>query len=91
MTNKDILTKVTRFEKFYNAESRHQKNHLRRHPGLLATFPQDDDLSDSFLATRINGYLAGFGKMSAFNKEWQELGLNKKMAEYVRTVIIKRG
>ena len=35
-------------------------------------------------------YLGGKGKMAQFNKEWQDLGLNKEQAAHVRRAIIKR-
>ena len=45
----------------------------------------------SHVATRLNGYVSGHGSMAAFNMEWRQLGLSTRIAEYVRSVIIKRG
>lgn len=45
----------------------------------------------SHVATRLNGYVSGHGSMAAFNREWRQLGLSTRIAEYVRSVIIKRG
>ena len=35
-------------------------------------------------------FLGGKGTMAQFNKEWQDLGLNKEQAAHVRKAIIKR-
>jgi len=78
------------FKNFYIAEKKHQKNALKRHPGLFKCLAWEEDLTHSFVATRLNGYIGGNGSMAKFNKEWENLGLSKKIVEYVRKVIIKR-
>jgi len=75
---------------FYIAEKKHQKNALKRHPGLLKCVAWEEDLAHSYVATRLNGYIGGHGSMAKFNQEWESLGLSKKITEYVRKVIIKR-
>ena len=35
-------------------------------------------------------FLGGKGTMAQFNKEWQDLGLNKDQAAHIRKAIIKR-
>jgi len=87
---KTISIHCGKFQAFYVAEDKHQKNSLKRHPGLLKSFDEKVKIVDSYVATRLNGYTGGCGKMAGFNKEWKELGLSKKIAEYVRNVIIKR-
>ena len=64
-----------------------------------------EDFTSSFIATRLNGweswqswspfitlfrFLGGKGTMAQFNKEWQDLGLNKDQASHIRKAIIKR-
>ena len=78
------------FQSFHQGEEKHQKNQLRRHPALLACLAWEKSLSASYVATRLNGYVGGHGAMDKFNKEWEILGINKDMAAYVRSVIIKR-
>jgi len=85
-----VLTRQVEFYSFHRAEEKHQKNQLRRHPALLACLRWEKSLSASYVATRLNGYVGGHGAMDKFNKEWELLGLNKDMAAYVRSIIIKR-
>jgi len=77
---------------FTVAEQRHQKNRLRRDPAMVRCLVQSgqDDFTSSHLATRLNGFLGGKGTMAQFNKEWQDLGLNKEQAAHVRRAIVKR-
>lgn len=49
-----------------------------------------EDLLNSHVACRLNGYVGGYGTPSAFDQEWEKLGLNEKMADYVRNQM-KRG
>ncbi len=41
-------------------------------------------MNESHVAARVNGFVGGYGKKADFEAEWQKLGLNEKMAEYVR-------
>ena len=68
----------------------HQKYLLQRHPWLLQALDIDpEDLVENHVAARLNGYVGGYGKASAFEAEWEGLGLNNKMAEYVKKELIK--
>lgn len=86
-----ITTKVLPFEKFYDAEDYHQKYLLQQHPWMLTALGVDpgEDLIQSHVAARINGYIGGYGKPSAFDAEWAKLGLNDKMAEYVKKQMLR--
>ncbi len=42
------------------------------------------ELIESHVACRLNGYVGGYGRLAAFDREWEGLGLNDKMADYVR-------
>lgn len=81
---------IEQFQDFHRAENKHQKNALRRHPGLFKCFHWEDCIASSFVATRLNGYVSGHGTMANFNREWKSLGLSARIAEYVRNVIIKK-
>ena len=59
--------------------------------GLYRCLSWEESVTSSHVATRLNGYVAGHGSMAAFNREWRQLGLSTRIAEYVRSVIIKRG
>ena len=98
-------TVVVEGSKFITAEARHQKNRLRRDPAMVRCLVQSghEDFTSSYLATRLNGwelnfcslyivlrFLGGKGTMAQFNKEWQDLGLNKDQASHIRKAIIKR-
>ena len=58
--------------------------------GLFKCLHWEDCIASSFVATRLNGYVSGYGTMAHFNKEWKSLGLSARIAEYVRNVIIKK-
>eukprot|EP00092_Neocalanus_flemingeri_P010050 GFUD01010831.1.p1 GENE.GFUD01010831.1~~GFUD01010831.1.p1 ORF type:complete len:156 (-),score=56.19 GFUD01010831.1:215-682(-) len=88
--HKEVCTRTDDFSIFYQAEEKHQKNQLRRHPALLASVDWEESLASSYVATRLNGCLGGHTNMASFNKEWEKLGLSKEIAAYVRKVIIKR-
>ena len=87
---KKVNTRIDNFSTFYQAEDKHQKNQLRRHPALLPCLGWEKSLASSYVAARLNGYLGGHTAMASFNKEWERLGLSKEIAAYVRKVIIKR-
>jgi len=82
---KPITTKILRAETFYDAEDYHQKYLLRQHPWLLNSLDIDpEELLDSHVCCRLNGYVAGYGDMKEFEKEWPKLNLNEKQVVYVK-------
>jgi peptide-methionine (S)-S-oxide reductase len=84
---KKIKTLILPMKAFYNAEGYHQKYLLQRHPWLLQALDIDpeDELIESHVAARLNGFVGGYGKVKDFDDEWEKMGLNNKMAEYVKT------
>ncbi len=38
-------------------------------------------------ATRLNGYVAGYGSPEEFEAEWRRLGLCCELVEYIRKII----
>merc|ERR1712137_43984 len=90
-SRKDIQAELLAAGKFHIAENYHQKYLLRQHQPLLSSlkFKSDEELRDSTIAARINGYLAGYGH-SAFDattwkKETESLGLDS----YVTAEVLK--
>lgn len=41
------------------------------------------------MAARLNGYVYGQGDMKQFNEEFEKLGIDENVADFVRTLIIK--
>ena len=84
------LTAIEDDRGFHLAEEKHQKYQFKRHPALVRCFAWESSPIDSFVISRLNGFLGPQGKMAPFNKEWERLGLSKDIAEYVRAVISGR-
>ena len=65
--------------------SYHQKYHLREHirfyDSLRLTDPQ---LIKSHLATRITGYIYGYGTAQDFEEESRKWGLSEEQMEYIK-------
>lgn len=59
--SKKIETRIEPIGEFYRAEDYHQKYYLRKHEQYMKLFEDhsDQELTDSTLATRLNGILAG--------------------------------
>ena len=91
-TTSSIRTEVLSACPFYLAEDYHQKYHLQQQPVLRdeyrAIYPDLDDFADSPAATRVNGYVAGYGTAHDLNADLGRLGLSatgqKKLQEIVR-------
>ncbi|XP_012262170.2 peptide methionine sulfoxide reductase [Athalia rosae] len=86
-----FVTELTKFERFYPAEDYHQKYRLRAHPWLLdkLRLKSNEDILNTTLAAKLNGYLAGAVSPSEFERELPALGISEEAAEYVRKYVIE--
>src|SRR5262249_6693622 len=87
-----IATKVLKLTPFTVAEDYHQKFDLQGHKELMgefkAMYPDAKDFMNSTAAARINGYLAGYGKLANLKKEIDRFGLSaegqKKLLQHFK-------
>ncbi len=92
--NRKILTEIIPYTGFYRAEDYHQKYKLRHAPELMAEFgkmyPDYGDLVDSTAATRVNGYLYGYGSLENLQAEVNAFGLSVSGKERLLELMRKR-
>ncbi|CAG2054220.1 unnamed protein product, partial [Timema podura] len=69
----------------------HQKYRLQQHSWLVKAVGLNSgpQLTSSHLAARLNGYVVGFGGIKQFESEIDRLGLDEKVADYVRKLVVK--
>lgn len=76
-----ILTEIVPFSAFHPAEAYQQRHYLRQVAALLHQFQQIYPEQAEFLAStavmRANGYLGGYGTMTALQGDLAKLGLSK--------------
>jgi len=84
-----IKTEILPGKDFYEAENYHQKYLLQRCPRILAQLDIEpgEQLTHSFVATRLNGYIGGYGTMKAFENELEQLALPPQVEQSVRNQI----
>ncbi|XP_030571004.1 peptide methionine sulfoxide reductase isoform X5 [Drosophila novamexicana] len=78
-----ITTNIAPKENFYAAEDYHQKYRLQGHKDLAASLNLNQQLlQTSYVATKLNGYLAGVGGIEQFKSEVETLGLTPTQRQY---------
>ncbi|KAH8397000.1 hypothetical protein KR215_007240 [Drosophila sulfurigaster] len=78
-----ITTDIAPKENFFAAEDYHQKYRLQGHKDLAASLNLSPQLlQSSYVATKLNGYLAGVGGIEQFKSEADTLGLTPTQRQY---------
>uniref|UniRef100_A0A8D8T7A1 Peptide methionine sulfoxide reductase n=1 Tax=Cacopsylla melanoneura TaxID=428564 RepID=A0A8D8T7A1_9HEMI len=71
--------------------SYHQKYRLRQHTYLHSklNFKTEECYKTSHVASRLNGYVVGFGGVKQFEEEADKLGLSDDVKTYVRKYVVQ--
>jgi len=80
-----VATRILPLEKLVVAEDYHQK-YLLQQEGWLMTklgLAPGEELIESSVAARLNGYVAGYGDQASFEAEVESLELSKSVAAFV--------
>ncbi|XP_072013831.1 peptide methionine sulfoxide reductase-like [Amphiura filiformis] len=81
-----IQTKIKKADIFYDAEDYHQKYMLRQQRNLLSSLGfSDKEILNGHAASRLNGYVGGFGTAEDLQKEVAKLGLNETQVKLVQS------
>jgi len=85
ITGKKLPTLVIPAQEIFIAEDYHQKYLLQKQGWLLAELglEETEDLVNSMVAARLNGYTNGYGSKENFIAEKDSLKLPSKVADYV--------
>ncbi|XP_032785190.2 peptide methionine sulfoxide reductase [Daphnia magna] len=83
---KPVQTQILKGSTFYEAEDYHQKYLLQQHPWLMNALDIEPgpELNHSYVASRLNGYIGGYGTLANFEAELPSLHLDDKIADYIR-------
>jgi len=87
--NVPLTTKIVPGDRFYVAEDFHQKYFLLKYPKVLKDLEMESAsrMVKSFVSTRLNGYLGGYGTQKGFEAEVTLLGLPNNVEQFVRNRI----
>jgi methionine-S-sulfoxide reductase len=87
-TDSTIRTAIEPVERFHLAEGYHQNHGLRQHADFERVFkdryPDAEDFAHSSAASRVNGYLGGYGSREQLEREVERLGLPEELQGELR-------
>jgi peptide-methionine (S)-S-oxide reductase len=76
----EIQTEIVSYSEFFIAEDYHQKYYLKRRPttidALSKLYPTHEDLVNSTLPARLNGFVGGYGTLEGIKKEIKDWELS---------------
>jgi len=80
-----VATRILPLDQLVIAEDYHQKYLLQQEGWLLTQLGLEpgEDLIESTEAARINGYVAGYGDEASFEVDAGQLGLSKRVVDFV--------
>jgi peptide-methionine (S)-S-oxide reductase len=82
-----LYTEIAPLTRFWLAEGYHQKYYLRQHAPLMRELEavySEQELVDSTVAARLNGYVAGHGSLSSLEGEISAFGLSPGAVDRLR-------
>jgi len=84
-TGRKIPTDILPLTNFFIAKDYHQKYLLQRHGWLMEELELEpgEQIIESIVAARLNGYINGYGDKENLLSEKEELGLTSKVVNYV--------
>ncbi|GFQ65498.1 hypothetical protein TNCT_621431 [Trichonephila clavata] len=90
-SSRPIVTTIEPFNKFYNAEDYHQKYYLQTHHVKLfiSLGLKPNELVDSTIAAKLNGYVVGENTLDAFNSDAELRSLSPENRSYVEKMIAR--
>ena len=94
-SGKKIHTRILPAEMFYLAETYHQKYILKQDSFFIRQirrmYPNEEAITGSTVAARLNGYLGGNGTLALLEKELEAYGLTDEARNKLRELVAKRG
>jgi len=86
---RSVATVLEPAAEFYVAEDYHQKFLLRKHSDLMKhiKYTTNKEFIDSTVASKLNGYVGGYGSLPQLEKEIANFGLPSYIAERLRKIV----
>lgn len=91
LNNRRVYSKIAKYYGFRTAESHQQKYALRTDELLIneltVKYPDLEDFLNSVEVTKVNSYLAGYGKLETLLEEIRSFNLSSQAAEHLIEVV----